>query len=260
MDPGFLARLLQARDNGVFGPKLLKEINSALGRHFWNTALCAALYPAIHSAEILYRNVFDTAFRKQVGSDKWLIDLTKTSIPTWPAFNAKKLKEHFDRRIDLAKERASKKYDGDEPDGSPSQSQILAELDLGFWIDLTEEITATDWNKIRDDIFPHPPFCTAGKKEALVLLKSLGVVRNSVAHAHPLWAGADESPPRNKCRSEGNNQLNYMKSRHSDVYDLITSINPDIAAILSSRDDFTELLHANPKNFFSWSTLVSVGS
>jgi hypothetical protein len=110
---------------------------------------------------------------------------------------------------------------------------------------------------MRENIFPNSPLSAAGKKQALVLLKSLTVVRNSVAHAHPLWAGADESPPRNACRNEGNNQLNYVKSRHCDVYDLITSINPDIAAILRSRDDFSRLLHSDPKTFFSWRTKES---
>ena len=67
------------------------------------------------------------------------------------------------------------------------------------------------------------------------------VLRNSLAHAHPLWAGRERYRPVTQCMSEDNAPRNYIKSRHDDVFALIGSINQDIAKLLERRDVFEQL-------------------
>ena len=51
-DAQLLKILRAARDKNDFAPGLLQEIETALRRHFWNTAMCAALFPATHTVEV----------------------------------------------------------------------------------------------------------------------------------------------------------------------------------------------------------------
>jgi hypothetical protein len=68
----FRQELGKARKSTDLDSVTESKLGQALGRHFWNAALCASLYPAVHAIEISYRNAFDLAVLKSGGSDRWL--------------------------------------------------------------------------------------------------------------------------------------------------------------------------------------------
>jgi hypothetical protein len=254
-DPEFLKKLVAARETNEFSDGLLEQVEMALRRHFWNTALCAALFPATHTAEVLFRNAFGAAFEALTGVERWLLDLPKAAdLPVIPAEGARVKRlasimqnDRLRDRIDEATKAVRNKYTWDERDKTPSQSQLVAELDLGFWVILLQSITTDDWEAMRAHVFPFRP--GTSKEQASTLLQSLRILRNSMAHAHPLWAGAERERPLSHSTSEDNAPLNYIRSRHDDVFALIRGINQEVAKLLERRDIFERLLHTDLSEF-----------
>jgi hypothetical protein len=63
-DPLFLQELNSIRDDTSLGQDIAAKIKRAVERNYWNAKLCAAFFPLVQTAEVLYRNSFDTAIRK----------------------------------------------------------------------------------------------------------------------------------------------------------------------------------------------------
>ena len=111
---------------------------------------------------------------------------------------------------------------------------------------------------MRESVLPFGP--STSREQALSLLQSLRALRNSPAHAHPLWAGQERYRPVTQCTSEDNAPLNYIKSWHDDVFALIRSINQDIANLLERHGVFEQLLHTDLKEFSVFVTELSNGN
>jgi hypothetical protein len=90
-----------------------------LARYCWNTALCEALYPALHGVEIALRNALDRNLTKLTGTPLWFDD--QRSFPF--------LGYHIDR---VEKARVALRNDAkpETPGG------IVAELPFGYWTSL----------------------------------------------------------------------------------------------------------------------------
>jgi hypothetical protein len=239
----FLRELSKALREKRVSAELSVEIHAAIKVHYWNANLCASIYPAIQTAEVLYRNSFDVAIKKEFKKNAWLVD-PPTQLDTAGLLESKTRGD-----IKKAKKSAEDKYQGD-PNYKPHHSDILAELDFGFWVSLVkthpkggnlEQKRKELWEKILGGVIP----CAEGEEKSrdqlCRWLINAQEVRNTLAHHHPLWVSKDEMGLFGKLQAKkienDKKVLELLKSRRDLIYRLINAIDTRYGVVTRGEYD-----------------------
>lgn len=132
----------------------------------YNVQLSADFYSSLHMLEIALRNKADEALTQNFGAN-WLTD-------------AHVLRDQYQQRC-VAEAQATLRRDGK----AATHSQIIAELNLGFWSSLFGKGSNHLWGQVLRTIFH-----TQGLKRSDIAekLRNLRRLRNRVAHYEPILA------------------------------------------------------------------------
>jgi hypothetical protein len=255
----FRQELGKARIANEWEPEIERKIEEALGRHFWNAGLCASLYPAVHTIEICYRNAFDNAVRRFGAADAWLkSDLGKTPLALRfpPSTEIALLRGEEQTAIEEARKFALRRYRYGSG-RQVSHSDILAELDLGFWVRLTKKVPRNLWPKtgmFLDDLIPDVDKNVRTWDHLLKWLQNASELRNAIAHQHILWVSRDDETlyyhPQ-ASRGEMRRKIrSYLKYRHDLLYDFLGAINQSVCRLVEKDDRFSEIADLDAREFF----------
>ncbi len=142
-----------------------------LERHFWNTAICEALYPTLQNLEIALRNNINDAITTSFKNSHWLTD---------PSPLDKQQRFTVSSVIKKAKE-----------DGKAfNTGQIIAELNFGFWTGLFDrKYDKVLWNRkdLIRSAFPNMPNHLRTRLTLSRRFTEIRILRNRVFHHEPIW-------------------------------------------------------------------------
>jgi hypothetical protein len=191
------------------------DYDRAIARYLWNAALCEAQYPMLHGVEVAVRNRLDSAVMKRFGG-KWLE-------------NASLLSSVELRRVSEATAKLA--YRGK---GSPSHSEVVAELSLGFWVALfqrTYERSDKLWPLLCGDVMSGAPKSERLRTVFYARLDEIRDLRNRAFHYEPLWYWQD------------------LVERHSRGCDFLRWLSPEVAALVSKMDRFDEVFERGVESY-----------
>jgi hypothetical protein len=206
---------------------------SVLARHLYNMALCAALYPTLHTLEIALRNSIDQVLQAVLPASTpgtvdtaglpfagcWL-DALPGVLGTWEQVEVRKVKQR------LVKERKG-----------VTRHRLLAGLSFGFWTGLFTrryEVSPHSsftlgvgtrtalWPKHLKAVFPEIPRRLATRDHIYQQLRPIAELRNQVFHHRPVWR----------------QQLNTL---HVTAMEIIGWISPELQQVTSSIDRFASV-------------------
>ncbi len=176
----------------------------ALRLYTFNVNLSAALYGPLHMFEVALRNAADLALTRKFGS-------------AWPDNSALALTQYQARCINEARQNLSREQK------TGTHTQLIAELNLGFWTSLFGRPSSPLWQWLR------PVFQTRGlQRPALASqLKHVRMLRNRVAHYEPILALP-------------------LAQRYAEITTLTGWISPDAAAWINRHSLWPRLHPAVP--------------
>lgn len=158
----------------------------AVALYLWNVALCEALCPPFQFFEVALRNATNQSITAQNGNDaRWFMDpsiLTET-----------RHQEQVEEAIRLIRKNRKGHLIGIEtdPDFPKEPSRVVAELSLGFWVNIfSNRYTTTLVQDIAADVFPNGPKEIVTDKRQDVIYPRLSEVldlRNRVFHHEPIY-------------------------------------------------------------------------
>lgn len=180
-----------------------------INRYLWNIRLSEAFYPAISLFEVTLRNRIDISIKKNINkawvyeNNNLLLNIDRESILT-------------------AKQKLISKKK------KCSESQIITELTLGFWVGLFKKAYKPSiWNKPNtfSDVFP---YFEQKKTDRVAIiypkLKNILVLRNRISHHEPIF----DNP-------------NGLNNCFNDLVQLIYWISPETKDLLAKIDRFQEV-------------------
>lgn len=192
---------------------------NALSLYHWNIEFSAAIYEALHLAEIALRNAMDTQLRQWAaaqpdGSQEWLFDT--------PHLLRRLLDDDLNRAHDKAKRACG--------DRASCHDDVVAQLTFGSWrylMGFANKDAGRDllWRECLATAFPGVG--VSGRDDLVGSAARLLRLRNRVAHLEPL-----------------------LKEEHKDVVrDLrrvMSAISPSADTWLTSRQKVTHVGNARP--------------
>ena len=158
----------------------------AVALYLWNVALCESLYPAFQFFEIALRNATSQAIASHNGNNpRWFMDETILT------------EQEHRNQVKGAITKLIKKNKGRHL-GSPSDTfypkepyRVVAELTLGFWINLYSDPYATTLvQTIAANVFPNSPKeVKIDKRQDIIYPRLLEILnlRNRVFHHEPIY-------------------------------------------------------------------------
>lgn len=221
--PRTLSTLLSTERMGTYERIAARRGSSALELYVLDLELSAAFMADLALTEVCLRNAMDTQLSTHFG-------------PTWYRRD-----DLFDERSRNAIKQAWRA--GNCTDTSPP-GKLIAELMLGFWVGLLDAGGYADrpphnvrrsydnllWRPCLRHAFPHG----SGKRSAQhTLAKRVQALRNRVAHHEPLIAGIP---------IPGTKQRRTVRQAHHDLVELMSSIDPELAAWISQHGRVSELI------------------
>lgn len=187
---------------------------AVLARYFWNVALCEALYPALHHAEVALRNALFRTVSKWHGSDTWV-----AGGPS-PFLKAQERSAVSD--LLAARHRAR------QPTDPP---HMVSALHLGFWtglLDVRYERGQILWPHLLKSTFPGMPRRLRTRANALGRFDAVRRLRNRVFHHEPVWNVSD------------------LRQKHTATFEAIGWISPAVRDLAAATDRFTEVCATGP--------------
>jgi hypothetical protein len=179
------------------------SLSDALAYYVWNTMLSESFYSSLQTLEVSLRNSVQNAANMHFKNPVWFSD---TSI----------LLPMEIRIVDTAQQKL--KAQGKNVDAG----RIVAELNFGFWTLLFKKAYEHKlWHPIIKDAFPNMNPGIRTRKTLSKRLHKIRKFRNRIFHYEPIW------------------YLN-LQERHSEIIELISWIEPAMANLLKSVDNFTE--------------------
>lgn len=148
---------------------------TVLARYLWNISLCEALYPSLHLFEVAFRNSVSQQLVRDYGS-------------TWyqnPQFtghlSSTRYTQLLDAQTNLTNRRKRISSDG-----------VIAELSLGFWVNLFVGVFHSYWHSDQRlaKAFPHlPP--KSDVPFLYPLITTVQTLRNRAFHHEPVFNDPD---------------------------------------------------------------------
>ena len=208
----------------------------AIALYLWNVALCEALYPPIHFFEVALRNATHQAISAHCsGGTRWFLDAAVLT------------EERHQKQVVEAVREIRKKNKGhflgrdDDPSFPKEPQRVVAELSLGFWINLfSSPYTTSLVSIITPDVFPHGPSEVVKNKRQDVIYPRLREVlglRNRVFHHEPIYHWTLLS---------GNDGLIAQHRRLCEVISWMCCVQP---FFLQSVDHFVAVHEAGTRPF-----------
>ena len=178
--------------------------DSAVARYLWNAALCESLYPMLHCVEVSLRNRLDTALCRRFGAG-WLDNTTVLQFGELA-------------RIDEARQKLAKRGNH-----SPAHANIVAELNLGFWVGLfTRPYERHDrlWPVLAVPVMSGAPRSERTRGVWWSRLDEIRNLRNRAFHYESLWHWVD------------------LDDQHDRLCELLTWLSPEVAALVATVSRF----------------------
>lgn len=158
----------------------------AIALYLWNVALSETLYAPMHFFEVALRNATHQALSAHFGNNpRWFMDMTILT-------EVRHQRQVQDAIVELRKKNKGH-FMGQETDPSfPKEPQrVVAELSLGFWINLfSNPYTTTLVSAIAPVVFPNGPSeVVRGKRQDIIYprLREVLDLRNRVFHHEPIY-------------------------------------------------------------------------
>ena len=181
----------------------------ALGNYAWNIALCESLYPALNSIEVALRNGIHGAATAKFGNASW--------------FNSR-LKELENNRLQTLYRKFNRLGLT-----SPTAGDLVAELSLGFWVDLLkgryEQIL---WPLLLPVVFPYATKRQRSRERMYQRLTKIRRLRNRVFHHEPIW------------------YLTDLEQQHGLILESIGWISPAMLTMTQMLDRFDSVYTMGP--------------
>jgi hypothetical protein len=190
-----------------------------IARYLWNVALCEALYPAIHHAEVSLRN---TLYRT--------VSMWHSRIEWVSGGPAAFLRPQEVRSI--TETLASRVRTG-QPVNPPD---MVAALHLGFWtglLDVRYERTHTLWPHLLKTAFPGMPRRLRVRANVAGRFDAVRRLRNRVFHHEPVWSVPD------------------LPQKHAWVLEALSWVSPEMRDLASGMDRFDQVYRAGPQGVLS---------
>ena len=249
-DPDFAKQLREALRKRTVSEELKISIVNALRRHQQNAKLCGALYLVVQSAEVVFRNALSSAVGKLFGS-RWLITALGAITPGE--------RDQIDKKsplatsgflesadfIEIKKAAGSRHEKYLEPDQNTTRnnSNVLAELNFGFWVSLVSEHRKPPrksnkqtwqglWQGLIVDIYIPDAKVEKNRNCLHQLLTNANELRNGIAHQYPIWTCKDTRGLRHPAWDHAT----FLIHRCSLLYDLIDAISPKAAEATKQYD------------------------
>lgn len=181
----------------------------AIGRYFFNIAVCEALYPCLQGVEVALRNSLNDVLTDRYG-ENWL---THTSI-------------YLTARDQDAVVATEDRLDEDKDEWG--HHDVVAGMSFGFWAGLlsknydasTHYHKGSFWPLLLKPAFPHMPKHLRQRATIEGRLTRIRRLRNRVFHHEPIWYYGD------------------LADQHSDIIETISWICPDLSRTVSLFDRF----------------------
>lgn len=211
-----------------------------LAHYLWNISLSQALYPALQAFEIALRNNIHAVMTAAYNTPTWFKG--KPAGPT--------LEPHHHRLIVDAEAKLRKRRKGNPK--SPTPGEIIAELNLGFWVGLFNKeydpSVHSIWRGNRiTSVFPFiPPDESFTKHNRRIyrtrhaisqILGRIHRLRNRVSHHEPIWYW--KAPP----------EIHSLDDQHRELLEVIGWMNPALYETLILLDEFPTIYEAGPGAF-----------
>jgi hypothetical protein len=222
--PAYLAEVQRALDperlDAYAHPDRTKNtMLDRLGCYSWNVALCEALYPSLHTAEVLLRNsvyrAVDSAYRIK----------PRSGLLCWLDAGKRVLTENHAERVAAAKAKLGKHLA--ERGLAMTTGRLIAELNFGFWtylFDADYGYRTNDprlWPRLLEPVFPHLPASVPRERDVIEKkLIRIRELRNRAFHHEPIWKYPD------------------LQARYDEILDLINWISPSVARTVVAMDRF----------------------
>ena len=173
-----------------------------ISRYLLNIKLSEAFYPALALFEITLRNRIDYSISKNINNN-WLLDENITKF-------------FFDTEIksyNKVVNRFKKDY---------TKGQLLAELNLGFWVGLFKnQYNTSIWDKpkVFNDVFPNfqGGFINC-KKHVYPKIRKIHEIRNRISHHEPIF---DETNGIDNCFRDLEQVLFWLSPEAKDLLDKV---------------------------------------
>jgi hypothetical protein len=187
--------------------KQFPDVNKAFILYRANIELSEALYPALATFEVAFRNAVHRVMTAQFGQEDWFALLTAT-----PGLGG--LKPYISK---ASKQIAVRKEVLDP-------SKIVAELTMGFWVKLFNvNYERILWKNLKF-VFPHWPKNQRLRKNVAPPLNRFRLLRNRIFHQEPVcW------------------DLKNLQKLHDELVQVIGWIHPDLPQWLATFDKFDEV-------------------
>jgi hypothetical protein len=235
-DKQFLVALKHAHSNQKLTLDLKKQIRAAVYRHCWNAKVGGDLYLIVQAAEVLSRNALSSAIGREFNSPEWLLAVEKKQTPERMRVEGL-LSKDDEGKIRRAGKAACGKYESSNQNYKAHHSDILAELEFGFWVRLVEKNRGDKskertweelWERMTKSVVPYAEPDKIKREQLFAWLTNALEVRNAIFHHHPLWASKDLLDLRSKCSAQKTQKdsmvVRFMRERHRLVYELIDAI------------------------------------
>jgi hypothetical protein len=167
----------------------------AVALYLWNVALSEALYPAFHFFEVTLRNATHLGLTAlHGGNTRWFMDVA--------VLNQERHQRQVMDAIEELRKQGKGHFVGEDTDRDfPKEPpRIIAELPLGFWVNLYSAPYADSIvTPIAANVFPNGPkeVVRSAKQDILYpRLRAVLQLRNRVFHHEPIyhWALPDARP------------------------------------------------------------------
>ena len=208
----FLENLTQSISEDRFAPCLQgadqNGILAGYGHYFWNAALSESMYPSLQGLEITLRNSLHDSISLKWGKKDWFGGvLCHDEILT-----LSEIKRHLTRqRIPETVE------------------QIIANSSFGFWVSLfNSRYEGILWPGLLKAVFPAMPNRLRTRRNLSQRLNKIRKLRNRVFHYEPIW------------------QYPNLFQLHSEIWEAIGWISPDMLSAVKLFDRFPEVYQLGP--------------
>jgi len=183
-------------------------------RYLWNVSLSEALYPTLHILEVALRNeVYQSVSR--TFHPHWLYQVS-------PVILQPEEQDFVDSIIQQRFQRPGKRL--------VDESQLIAELTLGFWVRLFNARYEMLWRKLLKDktTFPALPRHLRKRKTLSTRLNRIRDLRNRIFHHEPIWHWMD------------------LGQKHGELLEAIYWINPSLRLSVDIIDNFPKVFQRGP--------------
>ncbi len=199
-----------------------------LGRYAWNVALCEALYPALHTLEVVLRNSLDTVISRHYPVRHF------RDIASWLDAQPPVLNQYGTTAVHDAK-KTLLPFDPTaqrfvKPPRPVSPGKLVAELSFGFWSGLLGNYYLYQsrrdprfWPHLLGEVFPHAPGTVRALRDYREPINRIRQLRNRVFHHEPIW-----------------NRPN-LAAEYQLMAEVVDWISPELAHLLRVMDRMSEV-------------------